>query len=185
MSRPGAETARILGLDPGSRNTGYGLIEKTGTDLTYLEAGVLSPPARADFPQRLHDLYVRTCDLMARCRPQMIAVEDIFHAVNARTALKLAHARGVLILAAAQAELPVWAYPPATVKKTVVGDGAADKARVAWMVARLLPAAPAGMGRDASDALAVALCHAAHLRRSRLVAAAAVSASAAGRRPRS
>ncbi len=183
MTRPGAPAARILGLDPGSRHTGFGLIEKAGSRLTYLESGTLSPPARTDLPQRLQFLHQGVCDLMVRLAPDMVAVEDIFHAANVRSVLKLAHARGVLILAAVQAGVPVSAYPPATVKKTVVGAGAADKTRVAWMVARLLPGSPAGIGHDASDALAVALCHAAHLRQNQAVEAAGAGRGGAGDRP--
>jgi crossover junction endodeoxyribonuclease RuvC len=183
VTRPGALAARILGLDPGSRHTGYGFIEKAGSRLTYLESGILSPPRQADLPERLLVLYERAGELLARLTPDMVAVEDIFHAANTRSVLKLAHARGVLILAAVQAGVRVSAYPPATVKKTVVGAGAADKARVAWMVARLLPGSPAGIGHDASDALAVALCHAAHLRRNQIVEAAGVSRGGAAQWP--
>ncbi|MCZ6747087.1 MAG: crossover junction endodeoxyribonuclease RuvC, partial [Acidobacteria bacterium] len=100
MTRPGAGAARILGLDPGSLHTGYGLIEKAGSRLTYLESGILSPPRRAELPQRLQVLHQRAGDLMARLTPDMVAVEDIFHAANVASVLKLAHARGVLILAA-------------------------------------------------------------------------------------
>ena len=183
MTRPGVGAARILGLDPGSLHTGYGLIEKAGSRLTYLESGTLSPPRRAELPHRLQVLHQRAGDLMARLTPDMVAVEDIFHAANVRSVLKLAHARGVLILAAVQAGVPVSAYPPATVKKTVVGAGAADKTRVAWMVARLLPGSPAEIGHDASDALAVALCHAAHLRQNLVEEAVGVSRGGAGNRP--
>lgn len=183
MTRPGAPAARILGLDPGSRHTGYGFIEKAGSSLIYLESGILSPPGRAELPQRLQFLHQGVSELMARLTPDMVAVEDIFHAANVRSVLKLAHARGVLILAAVQAGVPVSEYSPASVKKTVVGVGAADKMRVAWMVARLLPGAPAEIGHDASDALAVALCHAAHLRQNRIVAAVSASGSGKGNWP--
>jgi len=158
---------RILGLDPGSRHTGFGLITRRSGLLTYLDSGTLSPHGSADLSRRLVSLHELTCLLLARTQPDVVAVEDIFSAVNPRTALKLAHARGVLVLAVAQAGLPVLSYPPATVKKAVVGAGAAGKDKVAWMVERLLQGVPAGgeQGKhDATDALAVALCHAAHLR---------------------
>jgi crossover junction endodeoxyribonuclease RuvC len=155
---------RILGLDPGSRHTGFGLIVRKGAGLLYLDSGTLSPGAAKDLPQRLGILHDQACQLLARTRPDVVAVEDIFTAVNPRAALTLAHARGVLVLAAVQAGLPVTSYPPATIKKAVVGAGAATKDKVAWMVERLLSGVPSGGRHDASDALAVALCHAAHLR---------------------
>jgi crossover junction endodeoxyribonuclease RuvC len=155
---------RILGLDPGSRHTGFGLIERSGSRLTYLDSGTLSPGQSKELPQRLAILHDLTCRLLTRTRPDVVAVEDIFSAVNPRSALALAHARGVLVLAGVQAGLPVLSYPPATIKKAVVGAGAAAKDKVAWMVTRLLSGVPDGGGYDATDALAVALCHAAHLR---------------------
>lgn len=155
---------RILGIDPGSRHTGFGLIVREGACVRYLDSGTLSPGAGKDLPRRLGLLYDQACELLVRTRPDAVAVEDIFTSVNPRAALTLAHARGVLVLAAVQAGLPVTSYPPATIKKAVVGAGAAAKDQVAWMVERLLSGVPAGGRHDASDALAVALCHAAHLR---------------------
>jgi crossover junction endodeoxyribonuclease RuvC len=174
---------RILGLDPGSRHTGFGLIVRCSGRLTYLDSGTLSPGAAADLPRRLASLHDLTCRLLERAQPDVVAIEDIFSAVNPRTALTLAHARGVLVLAVVQAGLPVLSYPPATVKKAVVGAGAAAKDKVAWMVERLLEGLPAGGrhgGHDATDALAVALCHAAHLRTATVAGAGRVTHAPVG-----
>jgi crossover junction endodeoxyribonuclease RuvC len=157
----------ILGVDPGSIRTGYGAIESNGRRHRLIEHGVLSPPRKADLPERLHFVHVGLAALITRLGPECLAVEDLFHAVNTRTAIVLAHVRGVILQAGAAARLPVYAFPPSTVKLQVTGFGQAEKAQVALMVTQLLelPAtAPAG---DATDALAVALCHA-HLHRSRV-----------------
>jgi crossover junction endodeoxyribonuclease RuvC len=165
VSRPPAAAARILGLDPGSRHTGYGLVEKAGSRLAFLEAGDIAPARGLDTPLLLRDLHRRVGQVMDRGRPDVVAVEDLFHhARDARAALRLAQVRGVLLLAAGERDLPVVSYPPATIKKTVVGSGRADKDQVAWMVSRMLPDAPAEERRDVTDALAIALCHAYHQR---------------------
>jgi crossover junction endodeoxyribonuclease RuvC len=153
---------RILGVVPGARHTGWGIIEKIGSRVVYVDAGAISPPPRLPFEERLRLLYEGLGRRIEVARPQQVAVEDIFHAVNVRSALQLAHVRGVLLLAAAQAGLPVTPYAPRLVKQAVVGNGSADKEQVAWMVGRLLAPAATGGRQDVTDALAVALCHAAH-----------------------
>jgi crossover junction endodeoxyribonuclease RuvC len=150
----------ILGADPGSLRTGYGAIDSDGRRDRLVEAGVFAPPARAPLPERLFFLHTQVAALIARLQPTVLAVEDVFHAANTRSALVLGHVRGVLLLTGAQAGLEIQAYPPATVKARITGNGRADKAQVAFMVTRLLglvghEAAQAG---DAADALAVALC---------------------------
>ena len=154
---------RILGVDPGSRHTGFGIIRKEGTRLVHVESGTLSPPPRLSLEDRLRHIHAGLTGRIARHRPHVVAVEDLFHAVNVRTALQLAHVRGAVLLAAANAGVRVASYPPREVKKTVAGTGAASKSQVAWMVARLLDGAGQLGGPDAVDALAVAICHAHHL----------------------
>jgi crossover junction endodeoxyribonuclease RuvC len=154
----------ILGVDPGSARTGYGAIATDGRRHRLLEMGALAPPPRLDLHEKLRFIHQGMAELIARVRPDTVAVEDIFHAANTRTALVLGHVRGVILLCAAEAGLPVSAFPPATVKVQITGFGRAQKAQVALMVARLLDLPGEGEPGDASDALAVALCRA-HLHR--------------------
>jgi crossover junction endodeoxyribonuclease RuvC len=147
----------ILGVDPGSVRTGYGAVE---TDLRHhrlLEKGMLAPGQRLSLPEKLRHIHAGVRDLLTRLRPDVLAVEDVFHA-NTRTALVLGHVRGVVLLAGAEAGIVVHEYPPATVKQQVTGSGRADKQQVAFMVTRLLELRSASEPGDATDALAVALC---------------------------
>lgn len=150
----------ILGVDPGSVRTGYGAIESDGRRHRLIEAGVLAPPAARPLPERLRRIHEGLALLIARLRPDVLAVEEAFHAQNTRTALVLGHVRGVVLLAGAQAGLPVREHAPATVKQQVTGYGRAEKPQVALMVARLLALPGDGEAGDAADALAVALCQA-------------------------
>jgi crossover junction endodeoxyribonuclease RuvC len=153
----------ILGVDPGSRRTGYGVVRTDGRRHALVESGVLAPDPKLELAERLRQIHAGMAGLIERLRPDVMAVEDIFHSANAKSALVLGHVRGVLLLAGAQAGLPLMAFPPATVKLQVTGSGAADKAQVAFMVTRLLGLAAEAKAGDATDALAVALCQA-HLR---------------------
>jgi crossover junction endodeoxyribonuclease RuvC len=119
---------------------------------------VIAPPARSPLPERLHAIHAGIAALIGRLCPERLAVEDVFHAVNTRSALVLGHVRGVVLLAGAEAGLPVHAFAPAAVKVQITGFGRADKAQVALMVARLLGLPGDGHAGDAADALAVALC---------------------------
>lgn len=150
----------VLGVDPGSHRTGYGAIETDGRSHRLLEKGILAPPARTDLPGRLRFIHAGMTAIIRRLRPQVLAVEDVFHAVNARSALVLGHVRGVILLAGAQAGVPVHAFAPATVKVEVTGFGRAEKGQVALMVERILGLTGDGEAGDAADALAVALCQA-------------------------
>ena len=150
----------ILGVDPGSLRTGYGAIATDGRRHRLLERGAFAPRARLELPERLHFIHAGMAELIGRLRPDAVAVEDVFHAVNTRTALVLGHVRGVILLSAAEAGLPVHAFPPATVKVQITGFGRAQKAQVALMVARMLGLPGDGEAGDAADALAVALCRA-------------------------
>jgi crossover junction endodeoxyribonuclease RuvC len=153
----------ILGVDPGSLRTGYGAIQTDGRRHRLLDKGVLLPPPRLALPERLRLIHSGMRELIARVGPEVLAVEDVFHAANTRTALVLGHVRGVILLAGAEAGLAVHEFPPATVKVQVTGFGRAEKRQVALMVARLLGLTGDGEAGDAADALAVAVCHA-HLR---------------------
>lgn len=148
----------VLGVDPGSQRTGYGLVETDGRRHRLVDCGALVPGPRLSLPERLRHIHCGVADLIARTRPDALAIEDVFHSVNTRTALVLGHVRGVVLLAGAQAGLPVHEFPPATVKQQVTGSGRADKTQVAYMVTRLLTLKVEADAGDATDALAVALC---------------------------
>ena len=156
---------RILGVDPGSRVTGYGLIEIEGERLFFVDCGVIKPPKNSPFPLILKELYQKLQQLIKHHQPEIIAFEDIFYSRNVRNALNLGHIRGVLMLAAINSGLPVAEHTPLEVKKAVVGYGRADKYQVQQMVKRLLGLSTLPQPYDASDALAVAICHAHCLRK--------------------
>ena len=146
-------------MDPGSLRTGYGAIESDGRRHRLIEMGTFAPSSRLELPLRLRAIHSGLSTVIARLRPDVLAVEDVFHSHNARSALVLGHVRGVVLLAGASAGLSVSAFPPATVKVQVTGFGRAEKSQVALMVSRLLALEDQAAG-DATDALAVALCHA-------------------------
>jgi crossover junction endodeoxyribonuclease RuvC len=170
----------ILGVDPGSVRTGFGIIQTDGRRHVLRDKGVLAPAKHLSLPEKLAFIHHGVAAIIASTCPDILAVEDIFHAANTRSALILGHVRGAVLLAGAQAGVPVFAFPPATVKLQVTGYGRAEKAQVALMVARLLELPGDGEPGDASDALAVALCHA-HLHPAGLPRSPAVGPSA--RRP--
>jgi crossover junction endodeoxyribonuclease RuvC len=150
---------KIFGIDPGSERTGYGCIESTGSRCRLITCGILSAPARATFPEKLLVIHRGLAALLERHRPECVAVENIFYAKNVRSALKLGHARGVALLAASEAAIPVVEYSPAEIKRSVVGYGRAEKPQVAQMVKLLLGLDAIPKPHDATDALAVAICH--------------------------
>ncbi len=150
---------KIFGIDPGSERTGYGCVESIGGRQLMIVCGTLSAPARSSFPDKLKHIHEGLTALLARHRPSCVAVEDIFHARNVRSALKLGHARGVVLLAASEAGLPIVEYAPAEIKRAVVGFGRAEKHQVQQMVKLLLGLETAPQPHDAADALAVAICH--------------------------
>ena len=150
---------RILGIDPGSHITGYGLVEKVGNRLRHIDNGAIITDSKAPMPERLQVIYRQLNRIIADYAPQAVAVERIFVAKNALSALKLGHARGVAMLAGVNAGLPVAEYSAVEVKNAVVGYGRAAKTQVQHMV-RVLLALPEIAQEDASDALAVAICHA-------------------------
>lgn len=149
--------AIILGIDPGSRITGYGIIQQSGRKLTYLGSGCIRT-AVDDLPTRLKRIYAGVSEIISQFQPTVFAIEQVFMARNADSALKLGQARGAAIVAAVNADLPVFEYAARQVKQTVVGTGAAEKAQVQHMVKALLKLS-ASPQADAADALAIAITH--------------------------
>ena len=150
---------RIFGIDPGSDRTGYGCVETDGSRHRIVVAGAISSPPQSPFPEKLLQIHSRLSALLTECRPDCVAIENLFHAVNVRSALKLGHARGVAMLAAVEAGVPVVEYTPAEIKRAVVGYGRAEKHQVQQMVKLILGLAELPAPHDAADALAVAICH--------------------------
>ena len=151
---------RILGIDPGSVRTGYGCVETDGSRHRLIAAGALSMPAATPLANRLLDIHRGLARLVRDVDPDAVAIENLFHAKNVRSALVLGHARGVAVLAAVEAGVPVVEYTPAEIKRAVVGYGRAEKAQVARMVQTILALRELPSSTHASDALAVAICHA-------------------------
>src|ERR1700690_1697344 len=162
MSHPAPLTPRplrILGIDPGLRVTGFGVLEKTGSQLRYLSSGAIKTPQGGDLAERLKVIFDSLAQLIHEHQPQQVAVEKVFVNVNPQSTLLLGQARGAAICAAVAVNLPVAEYTALQSKQAVVGHGKAAKEQVQEMVKRLL-ALPAAPGPDAADALACAICHA-------------------------
>jgi crossover junction endodeoxyribonuclease RuvC len=149
---------RVLGIDPGSRFTGYGIVERDGNRVRHVDNGVVVLKPRDPLEKRLVVLHRELAALIEKYKPDAAAFERIFFSRNAQSALVLGHARGVAVLAAAERGLPVAEYAPAEVKRAVATSGRADKHQVQQMV-RLILGLPEVAQEDASDALAVAICH--------------------------
>ncbi len=149
----------VLGIDPGSIVTGFGLVEQDEGHMRLVAWSSVRTSSKAPLPERLSKIYAETVRMIDAHRPDEVAVENVFQAKNVRSALKLGHARGVTLLAAAQAELPIFEYAPREVKQSVVGTGSATKLQVASMVERLLGLSGQKLLEDESDAVAVAICH--------------------------
>jgi crossover junction endodeoxyribonuclease RuvC len=156
---PNQGAVRILGLDPGLRRTGWGVVEAAGSRLSHVAHGVIAPKDTLPFAERLAFLYEAIEAVLAAHAPDEAAVEETFVNENARSALKLGHARACCLIAPARAGILVAEYAATVVKKAVVGTGGADKAQVGFMIRRLLPTA-GDTTSDAADALAVAIAHA-------------------------
>ncbi|MFP4237563.1 MAG: crossover junction endodeoxyribonuclease RuvC [Desulfonatronovibrio sp.] len=157
----------VLGIDPGSRCTGYGIISERSGALSLVEAGTVRLDSVDDMSRRLARIFTELSALINRFEPDEAAVEEIFTAKNASSALKLGQARGAVIVACSNKGVPVYSYEPTMVKKSIVGGGRATKEQVAFMVARLL-GSRGGWAKDASDALAVAITHLNQRRMTRL-----------------
>jgi crossover junction endodeoxyribonuclease RuvC len=162
---------RLIGLDPGLRHTGWGVIEASGNRLSHVADGVVHARINLSLAERLGEIFHQLNEVLDRYAPEAAAVEETFVNKNPSSTLRLGMARGVVLLAPAERGLPVFEYSTNLVKKSIVGVGHADKAQVQMMVRRLLPGAQAD--EDASDALAVAICHAHHAATRRVVALAA------------
>ncbi len=152
---------RLLGLDPGLRHTGWGVIDFDGNRLTHVANGIADTDGTDTLPARLVQLHDAIYDLVMKYRPDEAAVEDTFVNRNPSSTLKLGQARGIALLVPARLGIPVVEYSPRLVKKSVVGTGAAEKAQIQMMIGMLLPGCRIA-GPDAADALAVAICHAHH-----------------------
>lgn len=148
----------VLGIDPGSRYTGYGVVQKSGSDILYVASGRINAARAGELSERLPVIYEGICEIIEEFDPEQSAVESIFFAKNAMSSLKLGHARGVSLLALQMANVPLAEYPPASVKQAVAGHGRATKDEVNRMVKMTLRL-EGDLAEDAADALAVAICH--------------------------
>ena len=149
---------RVLGIDPGTATTGYAVVEEEAGRLQLLAIGVITTPAKTPLPERLQQIYHQLIEIVGATRPDASAVEELFFSRNARTAMSVGHARGVTLLALADAGLPIAEYTPMQVKQAVTGYGNADKRQVQEMVRMLLGLSELPRPDDAADAAAVAIC---------------------------
>jgi crossover junction endodeoxyribonuclease RuvC len=150
----------VLGIDPGTAHTGYGVVLARGSMLAALDGGVFRTHQSETLEERLAQIHARICDLIAEHEPEAVAVEDLFFGQNARSAFAVGQARGVTLLAAGQAGVPCFSYTPQAVKQAVCGNGRAEKGQVQRMVGALLKLPSPPEPDHAADALAVAICHA-------------------------
>ena len=163
-----SQSVTIIGIDPGSRNTGWGVVREVSGVLQLVDCGVIRPPLDGAFASRLGVIFKEIHRVLGRLKPDEASVEQVFTAKNAATALKLGQARGAAIAACAAYDLPVRDYEPTVIKKSLVGVGRADKEQVSFMVGRVLGVKP-DWAVDTGDALAAAICHLTHRRFERLV----------------
>ena len=150
---------RILGLDPGLRHTGWGIIDKSGSSVSFVAAGVISADTDLTLAERLAQIHASLVKIITDYAPQEAAIEETFVNVNPTSTLKLGQARGVAMLTPALYKIPVAEYTPNQIKKMVVGVGHAAKPQVDMMVKKMMPTLPDKLPPDAADALAIALCH--------------------------
>ncbi len=150
---------RVIGIDPGTAITGWGVIEGDGQKLHLVAYGVVITPAQQSLPQRLQTIYSELTVIIRQWQPETSAIEELFFSNNAKTALTVGHGRGVAMLALANANLSIAEYKPMEVKQAITGHGGADKAQIQQMVKLLLELEDIPRPDDAADALAVAICH--------------------------
>ena len=148
----------VLGVDPGSNVTGYGLVDKNNNELVCIHSGNITSSGRIPFNNRIHTIFQAMVEIMTRYRPEEMAIEDVFYAKNVKSALKLGHARAAVLIAASQCGVRIFEYSPLEIKKSVVGYGRADKEQVRSMVKVILGLKEVP-SLDTSDALAAAICH--------------------------
>ena len=151
---------RILGIDPGFAIVGYGFVEYKGNKFTPLEYGAITTEAHTPMMERFKKLYDGMCEILDRIRPDAVAIEELFFNSNQKTAINVAQARGVLVLAAKNCGVPIFEYTPLQVKQAVVGYGRAEKAQVQQMTKAILNLEKVPKPDDTADALAIAICHA-------------------------
>ena len=148
----------VLGVDPGSRVTGYGLVEKKNDQMICIHSGTINSPGNIPLYQRIHKIFQSMVEIMSHYRPQEMAIEDVFFAKNVKSALKIGHARGAVMIAAVQCDIKIFEYTPLEIKKSVVGYGRATKEQVRAMIQIILKLKTDPV-LDESDALATAICH--------------------------
>ncbi|MBW1702085.1 MAG: crossover junction endodeoxyribonuclease RuvC [Deltaproteobacteria bacterium] len=148
----------VLGIDPGSRVTGYGLVEKKDNEMTCIHSGHIAPSGRIPFYDRIHFIFQVMVEILEQYRPQEMAIEDLFYAKNVKSSLKLGHARGAVLIAAVHCGVKIFEYTPLEIKKSIVGYGRATKEQVRSMVQVILKLKDIP-NLDTSDALATAICH--------------------------
>jgi crossover junction endodeoxyribonuclease RuvC len=150
---------RVLGIDPGTRSIGHGLVVVESGHCRALKYGTIRVNTRCSFPERLRQIHQAIVELIDETQPDAVAVEEVFVSQNAKTALKLGHARGVILLAAMEKQVEVAEYAPREIKQAVSGRGGASKAQVQGMITQILKLRDLSLQEDAADGLAVALCH--------------------------
>jgi len=150
---------RVLGIDPGTQTVGYGFVEMNAGRCAAADYGEIKVPRDMAFPQRLKRIHDSVLELIDRTRPDAVSIEETYVTSNAKTTLRLGHARGVILLAAVQRGVAIAEYAPREIKMAVLGSGGAGQSQVQWMVCQLLKLEPSGISEDAADALAAALCH--------------------------
>ena len=148
----------VLGVDPGSKVTGFGLVEKKGHELFFIHAGTIRTSPESPFYERIHEIFRSVTEIMTHFHPQEMALEDVFFAKNVKSALKIGHARGAVLIGAVQCGVKIHEYTPLEIKKSVVGYGRATKEQVRTMVQVILSLRET-VSYDTSDALAAAICH--------------------------
>lgn len=150
---------KILGIDPGTQVAGYGLIETKGSKIVVIEYGSLKTDKKQSFPQRLKFIHSRIMDIILKYQPDQMAIEEVFYGKNIKSAIKIGEGRGIVFLCAALANIPIAEYAATVIKKAVVGNGSAHKNQVQEMVKIILELPKIPEPEDASDALAIAICH--------------------------
>lgn len=150
---------KILGIDPGTQVAGYGVIEKIGSKIVAVEYGSIRSHRKQNFPQRLKTIHGKIMDIISKHQPDQMAIEEVFFGKNIKAAIKIGEGRGIVFLCAASANIPITEYAATVIKKAVVGNGSAHKSQVQEMVKIILGLSEIPESKDASDALAIAICH--------------------------
>jgi crossover junction endodeoxyribonuclease RuvC len=150
---------RVLGIDPGTHVVGFGCVDVESGKCSTVEYGEIRVPKDAAFPERLARIHASVSELIDRLRPDAVSIEETYVTSNAKTTLRLGHARGVIVLAAVERGAPIAEYAPREIKRAVLGVGSAGKSQVGWMVCQMLKLDPSAVSEDAADALAAAICH--------------------------